>query len=179
MTERTSETPEPGLSVVNLATGEQLECLDQQPAETLAEALDAVRRHQTQAKEWAAALEGELRKRLQVRGRKRDIAGGWELQIEESGGYEWDADDAEDTLRRFVEAGVLRAGELTGVVTHETVVHKREMNVVLGRLADAEQAELKQYRRWVPRGVPRVRVTRSVPLLAANENEQLSIGRED
>ena len=70
------------LVVVNPATGELLEHLDQQPPETLADALAAIRSRQDDAARMAAALEGELRRRLAMRGRKMAVYGTWEIEAQ-------------------------------------------------------------------------------------------------
>ena len=68
------------LAAVNPATGEILERLDQQPAETLAEALDAINVQETRLKEWRGPIETELRNRLKLRQAKRVVFGDWEVE---------------------------------------------------------------------------------------------------
>lgn len=155
--------------VANPATGEQLDRLDQQPAETLAEALAAIQERQTQLKEWGALIDDELRRRLQAKGRKLDVYGDWEVELETPFEYEWDSQNAKTVLQRFIDDGVLRASECVGVIKEQPEVIRSEMNKLLSRLAWPERRELEEFRHKRPKGRGRLRVTRSVSLAEAAE----------
>lgn len=155
--------------VVHPATGEVLEHLRQLPAEVLADAQLAIVERQAELKEARAAIDTELRSRLEMRGRRYDIYGEFEITLE--GGREsvWDPDDTEATLRQLIDDGTLTAGELTGVIRHETLVSRTQINLVLGRLSGPAKTALERCRVWREKGQPRVRVTRQMQLIEEAE----------
>ena len=160
--------PPTDLAIIHPDTGELLEHLDQQPAETLADALNAVQerlQEATRLKAMGQTLETELRRRLELRGRRIDTFGNYEVEaVKPVSEAVWDADEVEGLLREYVDDGVLGAGELTEVVRHEATVNRTEINKVLGRLAGTHRDVLERLRTWRTKGQPRVKVTKSVEL---------------
>jgi hypothetical protein len=75
----------------------------------------------------------------------------------------WDADELERTLRDLVDEGALSAGELTGVIRHETTVSRSEAKRLVGRLHGRAAAAVKACCTWRD-GRTRVRVTPVVQL---------------
>ncbi len=150
--------------VVHPDTGELLERLDTQPPETLADTLAAVRARQAELKSMNAALEQELRRRMELRGRSLTVFGDYEVCVEGSNESVWDAEELETTLRALVDDGVLVAGELTGIIRREPQVSRAEANKLLGRLSGQAKAAVERCRTWQRKGHGRVRVTRSVQL---------------
>jgi hypothetical protein len=158
--------------VANLATGEVLD-LGSAPPETLALALDTLRARQQLYKQWGSALEDELRRRLALRDRRSTVFGEWEVEAERARSEAvWDGDEVEAQLRALIDDGVISARECTGVVTHETVVHRAEINRLLGRLSDTARQSIEQFRSWQSSGRGKLRVTKSVPLIATPPEEQ-------
>jgi hypothetical protein len=158
-------------AVIHPETGELLENLRELPSETLAETLDAIHRRQRTEKEMCGALEGELRQRLALKKRKLMPAGDWEVAVESSNEAVWDVDDLEEVLEDLVEDGTLQPRELAGVVTHEAVVHRTEINKVVARLTGDAKSALEACRTWRKKGPGRIRVTRSVVSIT-EESEQ-------
>lgn len=133
------------------------------PAERVADVLHAVREREAALKAARAELEAELRRRLEVRQRKTIVFGGFEVTLD--GGREsvWDPDELERTLRDLVDEGALSAGELTGVIRHETTVSRSEAKRLVGRLHGRAAAAVKACCTWRD-GRTRVRVTPVVQL---------------
>jgi hypothetical protein len=138
--------------VVNPRTGQLLEQLSKQPADLLADTLDAIRERQAELKAMVGALEDELRRRLDMRGRSTALFGEWEVQRDTTREAIWDVAEAEGVLQQLVDGGVLRAGELTGVILRDPVVKRTEMNRVLGQLATPERSLLEACRKWRVKG---------------------------
>lgn len=129
------------LAPVHLGTGELLERLDEQPADTLAEALHLVHARQAEAKRWEDALEAELRRRLKVRQVRLAVFGDWEVEAASSRESVWDADELEHTMRRLVDEGAIRAGDVANVITREPVVSRSKAKQLASRLdGDAKTA---------------------------------------
>jgi hypothetical protein len=149
-------------AVVNPRTGELLQQLSRQPADTLADTLDAIRERQAELKAMIGALEDELRRRLDMRGRSTAVFGEWEVQRDSTREAVWDVAEAEGVLKQLVDDGVLRAGELTGVIARDPVVRRTEMNRVLVKLATPERVLLEACRKWRVKG-ERVKVRHVEP----------------
>ena len=155
--------------VVSPLTGEVLDHLDQQPPELLAETLNAIHDHQARYKTAATALEEELRRRLQLRGRNQTIFGAWEVTFEQGNESVWDGDELETALRALVDDGALDARECVGVITHDPVVHRTEANRLIGRLSGGARHSVERCRSWRPKGRGRIVVARSVQLPPAED----------
>jgi hypothetical protein len=155
---------------VNLTTGEILERLDEQPAETLAEALDAVHRQQDQLKTWARALEAELRARLKVRQAKLVVFGDWEVEVASGRESVWDAEALEQAMRELVDAGVVQAGDLTGIITRQPVVSRAAAKQLAARLTGDAKARVDAACSWKDKP-GRLTVARSVALPAVDPPE--------
>jgi hypothetical protein len=162
--------PDPDTVVVHPNTAEVLDHLDQQPPEVLAECLHAVTARQATLKASADALDAELRRRLQIRGRNVATFGDWTVALEQGREAVWEGEQAEEILRELVDEGVLRAGELTDVISHETVIHRSAMNRVLARLTDTYRGKLEAARYWQSRGRGRLRVTATAQLIEEGED---------
>lgn len=146
--------------VADLATGELLD-LRSAPPETLAAALDALRVRQREYKEWGSALEDELRRRLAMRQRKDMVWGDWEVTLKSTNESVWDVEGLEAELQTLIDEGVVTARECVGIVTRETVVHRTEINRLLGRLTGAALKAIEDCRSWRPKGRGHVDVTKA------------------
>jgi hypothetical protein len=126
---------------VHLGTGEVLERLNEQPADTLAEALHLVLEREAEAKRWADALAVELRRRLAIRQTKLAVFGEWEVEASTSRESVWDGDELEAALQQLVDEGVVRAADVADVITREPVVARSKAKALLARLTgDAHDA---------------------------------------
>ena len=152
------------VAVIHPLTGEVLDHLDQQPPETLAETLAAIRDRQAQYKTAGETLAAELHRRLILRGRNQTIFGGWEVAFEQGNESVWDGDELEAALRNLIDGGVLDARECVGVITHDPVVHRTEANRLIGRLTGAARHSVERCRTWRAKGRGRIVVARSVAL---------------
>lgn len=166
------------LVAVDLRTGEILEQLDQQPAETLAAALDALRSRQAELKTWQTALEHELRRRLRLRQTKRAVFGDWEVDASVSQSRVWDGAELEGVLQQLVDDGVLRAGDTADVITREPQVIGKAALRLRGRVTGDALAAIDGTWTWKERPGA-VTVARSVNLLdavpgAAEETPQVN-----
>jgi len=148
---------------VHLGTGEILERLDEQPPETLAEALHLAQQREAEAKRWVDALAAELRNRLKLRQTKRAVFGDWEIEAPVTRSRAWDADDLEGVLRRLVDDGVVRAGDVADVITREPVVAGKAALALRSRLTGDALSLVDQTWAWKERPGP-VTVTRSIAL---------------
>jgi hypothetical protein len=151
------------LAAVNPDTGEVLEHLDQQPAETLAEALDAIHTRQTELARWADALAAELRRRLKVRQTTLAVFGDWEVAAARKRESEWDADELEPVLQQLTGDGTIRAGDWVDVITRTPVVSRSRAGALLTQLDGAAADAVKACRTWKEKPGP-LTVTRSVQL---------------
>jgi hypothetical protein len=150
---------------VHLGTGEVLERLGEQPADTLAEALHLVLEREAEAKRWADALAVELRRRLAIRQTKLAVFGEWEVEAAISRRSEWDGDELEATLQRLVDEGAVRAGDVADVITRTPVVSASKADTVARRLTGDAQAAGEACRTWRERP-GKLTVARSVALPA-------------
>jgi hypothetical protein len=157
-----SLTPPPA-AAVNLATGEVLEHLDQQPAETVAEALALIHAKEAELKQWREPLEADLRRRLKMRGAKLAVFGDWEVEATVKNESEWDAVELEQAMRDLVDEGVIPAADTVDVIVRTPVVSRSKANQLLARLTGDAHQRVGALRTW--REKPgRVTVVRSVQL---------------
>ena len=154
------------VAVVNPATGELLERLDEQPAETLAEALDLVLEREAEAQRWRDALEVELRRRLKMRQTKLAVFGDWEVGVGGGRESEWDADELEPTLQRLVDEGTVRAGDIADVITRPPVVSRSRAKALAARLDGDAKAAVQAACTWKDKP-GKLTVVRSVQLAPA------------
>ena len=133
---------------VHLGTGEVLERLDEQPADTLAEALHLVLEREAEAKRWADALAVELRRRLAIRQTKLAVFGEWEVEASTSRESVWDAAELEAALQQLVEEGVVRAGDVADVITREPVVSRSKAKTLASRLTGNAKATVEATCAW-------------------------------
>jgi hypothetical protein len=120
--------------VAHPGTGEVLERLDEQPPEALAEALDAVYAQQEKLKGWETALAEELRRRLKMRQSKLVVFGDWEVEATIRRESDWDSELLEAAMHELIDSGVIRAGDVTDVVTRTPVVSRSKAKQLLSRL---------------------------------------------
>jgi hypothetical protein len=85
--------------VINPATGELMDRLDQAPTETLAEVYGAVRAQQVRLEDMRRALKGELQNRLEVRGVARMTVGAYEVGESHGWRSKWDGQQLEAVVR--------------------------------------------------------------------------------
>jgi len=162
------------VSVVDLSTGEVLERLDEQPPETLAQALDVVRAQIAERREWETALAGELRNRLKMRGSKLVVFGDWEVEATVKRESDWDVDGLEAAMRDLVDEGIVRAGDVAEVITRTPVVSRSKAKTLLSRLTGDARERVAALCTW--REKPgAVTVARSVALPAP---DSLSAGED-
>ena len=160
------------LVVVNPATGELLEHLDQQPPETLADALAAIRTRQDEAARMAGALEGELRRRLAMRGRKLAVYGTWEVEAQGTRESVWDADELEGAIDALIAEGTVRAAEVVDIITRPPVVSRSKAKALASRLDGDNRALINAACSW--RDKPgKLTLTRSVELPTVDEHGEL------
>ena len=153
------------LAPVHLGTGELLERLDEQPADTLAEALHLVLEREAEAKRWHDALEAELRRRLKIRQTRLAVFGEWEVEASTSRESVWDADELEDAMRRLVDEGVIHAGDVADVITREPVVSRSKAKQLASRLTGDARAAVEAACAWQEKP-GKLTVVRSVQLPA-------------
>jgi hypothetical protein len=146
--------------------GELLEALDQQPPETLADALAAIRERQHQLDEIERAFADELRRRLKILDRKLATFGDWEVERTVRRSSEWDADDLERTMGELVAEGVVKAGEIADVITREPVVSRSKAAALAKRLDGTASTRVKAACTWKEKPGP-LTVKRSVQLAPA------------
>jgi hypothetical protein len=159
------------VEVVHPVTGEKLDHLDTRPPETVAEVVDALRKHIAVAKAMLLLAERELRHRVDVKtgGFNRvAIFGEWEVQDHPARRREWDPDDLEAVLRELVDDGVVTAGEVTEVIRHKTEVNGAEAASLERRLAGPPLEAIKACREWVSKP-GKLDVVRSVQLPSPEE----------
>lgn len=150
-------------------TGEVLE-LDA-TSDVLATCVDEFKRREAQYKAWRRLAEDELAARLAAHNRRRVTVGEWEIELESLGRARvWDTVELEQTLGELVDAGVLHAGELTGLLTPQPAKLDGKLAAnLLGRVTDSARAALERCFRWEQKGRPRLTVTRSVQLLPPSD----------
>jgi hypothetical protein len=153
--------------VVHPGTGEVLDQLDQQPPETLAEALDVIYARQEELKRWEAAIAGELRARLRLRQTKHAQFGEWEVEAAITRSAEWDVAGLETVLEELVHEGVVRAGDVADVVTHPAVVSKSRAGRLASGLTGSAHDRVAALRTWKEQPARKLTVARSVDLLDA------------
>jgi hypothetical protein len=154
------------LVAVNVATGELLEHLEQQPPEVLAEAFDAGQHLQRDLKRWLGELEAELRRRMKVLGRELTVYGDWEVEAKFDNRREWDAEELEAVLEELRDSGTIRAAEGTGVIQRTATVSGTAALALRSRLGRDAQTMIDRTYTWTRKRKP-LRVVRSVSLAGA------------
>lgn len=134
------------------------------PPETLADALLALDEQAKRLRETRKLLDGELSRRLDIRGRDKLAFGAFELHRTKRSERVWDGDELELVLRRLIDEGVVAAHEVIDVITHETTVSKAAAARLLDRLATRERRAVEACFHWKSTS-GRIEVVRSIPLL--------------
>jgi hypothetical protein len=158
--------------VIHPGTGEVLEQLDEQPAETLADALVVLRERAAQFKAADQAIDAELRRRLRIRGRKHAIFGDVEAEVQTGRESEWDGKQLDATLADLVAEGVVQASEVADVVEHPAVVARSKAKSLLGRLTGDARARVEEACTWKDKPA-RLKVVRSAQLTPAEPDSAL------
>jgi hypothetical protein len=158
---------------VNPQTGEVLEHLGQQPPEALAWALVEIHARQAEMKLWSDALETELRRRLKVRGARVAVFGDWEVEATRTRQSDWDLGGLEPVLEALVEEGVVRAADVTEVITREPVISRKHARQLMGRLTGEARAAVEACCTW-RETAGKLIVTRSVELSSGEPEGVLS-----
>ena len=153
------------LAPVDLETGELLERLDEQPAETLAKALALVIEREAEAKRWHEALEAELRNRLKIRQTRLAVFGEWEVEASVSRESVWDRDELEGVMRELVDGGVIQAKDATGIIYRETSGHRAAAKRLASILTGDAKAAVEATCTWKDKP-GKLTVVRSVQLPA-------------
>jgi hypothetical protein len=136
---RDAETP---AVVAHPLTGEVLVDLDQQPPELLAHALVVVRDRTAALAAGQRALERELRRRLKILDRKTAVFGEWEVEATTTRESEWDVDELERAMAQLIDDGVIRAAEVTDVVTRTPTVSRSKAKALRDRLDGAAREQV-------------------------------------
>lgn len=122
--------------VVHPGTGEVLERLDEQPPETLAEALHVIHARQDELKRWGEAIDVELRRRLKLRQTRLAVFGEWEVEASIRRESVWDPDELEPALQQLVADGTILAGDVADLIETKREVKRSRAKALLGRLTD-------------------------------------------
>jgi hypothetical protein len=157
--------------VINPATGELMDRLDQAPTETLAEVYGAVRAQQVRLEDMRRALKGELQNRLEVRGVARMTVGAYEVGESHGWRSKWDGQQLEAVVRDLLDAGVITTRDVADLIRHEAVVNGHAANSLSRRLVGAHKAAVEDCRTREPERRA-FDVVRSLPLTNAIEEEQ-------
>jgi hypothetical protein len=160
------------LVIVDPRDGTLLEDLTDEPTDQLAIVAVELKAREQHLQAMRAAVEGELTNRVQAAGRRSVHTTGHELKVEQSEGRVWDPEDLEDCLRELVDAGTLTAGELTGLITHETKVNGKQAQKLLGSLDGQPRGLLERCYRWEKKGRPRLVITPLTPLIEETIGDQ-------
>jgi hypothetical protein len=139
--------------------------LDGVPGEWLADAYVALREQTTRLRRMQAAIDAELRRRLDVRGRSRMLVGEFDVSVEARNESVWDADELERVVRELIDEGVVDAREVTELIKHETTVSRREAQRLVNRLAGRPQRLVKACCTWRKSPRASLDVVRSQPLI--------------
>lgn len=161
--------PTTDIVVVNPRDGTILDNLNNQPSDLLAAVAHDLRAREKQLAEMRKAVEAVLLGRLEQEGRRLALVGDYEIQVDTGRGRVWDGEDLEHALRELVDAGTLQAGELTGLIRHETKVDGKAAVRLLGLLSGRPRGLVEACFRWETKGRPRLTVTPSVQLLEEPE----------
>ena len=158
MREQSVQLEPAGELVPDPQTGELID-LRTAPPELLAEAAWILSERERAFRGVRQAVEAELRERLKQSGRRRDQFGRYQLALEPVNRREWDPEELEQCVRALIDEGVVRAGEVTGLLRHETVVSGKTAQTLLGRLSGEPATRLSRCFRWVRHGQPRLTIT--------------------
>lgn len=148
--------------------GELLDQLDAQPAEVLADALDALRDHIAREQAAVGELEAELRRRLKLRKARLAVWGDWEVESEIRRESVWDADALEPAMAALVDDGTVTAADVADVIHREPVVSRSHAKRLLARLDGDARASVAACLTWREKPGP-LRVVRSVQLPTGDE----------
>jgi hypothetical protein len=162
------------IEAVHPRTGEIFEHLDQVPPETLADILAAIRDYEANFKQWGAAVERELRRRLKMLDRTLVVFGEWEVAAPKPGHESvWDVEEFETVLNQLADDGVVKKGETTELIKRTTTVRASEANRLIARLTGESQRALEATRSWREKPKP-VTVAKSVELTPPTAEMALS-----
>lgn len=153
------------VAVVHPGTGELLPPLQEVSSEALADALLALREHETEVHAWRKRVEAELGQRMYEHGRGLAVFGEFEVRMRQSRESVWDAEELELTLQALKDEGTIDAREATGIISREPTVSRKTANALLDRLTGRARASVEACRSWRTRSSATLEVTRSQPLL--------------
>lgn len=137
------------MSVVNLATGELLEVVSEQPSETLSQALAALYARQAEDETMVAVLQDELRSRMKADEVESAAFGEYEVTRQINWTSLWDVDALEGVLNDLVEQGVIKAKDAAGVIVQPPrKVGGNEANTLVKRLKGEAQRAVQGCREW-------------------------------
>lgn len=151
---------------VNVATGELLEHLEEQPPEVLAESYAYGLELQATLKRSMAALEGELRQRMKTLDRELVVFGDFEVEAKSDNRREWDPDELESVLEDLRDRGVIRAAEGAGIIETTKSVKGTAALALRSRLGHDAQSQIDTTYTWT-RKRRALRIVRSVSLEGA------------
>lgn len=132
--------------------------------ETVADVRVAIKERIGELRKMLEAVDTDLARRLEIRGRRRMVAGDFEVSYQARRESVWDADELEDVVRGLLDSGVLAAGEVTGLITHETKVSRSQAQRLVDRLGGGERRAVEACRTWREAGRRSVDVVRSIEL---------------
>jgi hypothetical protein len=159
--------PQSAELVVHPLTGELFteQLLHQEPPESLADLLLALREHQSQVRKAEALVSAELERRLALRDRRKWLVGEFEVEQGSRNSRVWDGDMLAAVLDELVAEGVATASELVGIVERKTLVHGREALRLQEQLRGDAHERITECWHW-ERKRSGLTVTRSLPLVA-------------
>jgi hypothetical protein len=153
------------VAVYDPRDGTVLETLTDEPTGLLAHVALELKHREQRFKDMRVLVEAELVTRVQDANRKVVLIDGLELKIESGRGRVWDGNDLEHACRQLVDDGTVSAGELTGLITHETKVDGKAAQRLLGLLHGPALSLVEGCFRWEQRGRPRLTITPSLALI--------------
>lgn len=151
-------TPPPPPAVYDPDDGTVID-LEQHSDGLLAHLALAFKEREQRFRQMREVVEAELVDRVRASGRKVKLAGDLELRVDSGRGRVWDPDDLEATVSELVGAGVLQAGELTGLIVRETKVNGTKARDLLGQLHGQPLEAVEACFRWEQKGRPRLTIT--------------------
>lgn len=157
------------LMVVDPRDGTILENLHDAPPGQLTEVAVELKRREQHFRAMRALVETELVGRVQAHSRNTVHIAGYELRVEGGRQRVWDPEDLEECLRELVDDGVVHAGELTGLITHQAKVNGTQAAKLLGSLNGQARGLLERCFQWEQKSKPRLTITPSLPLIEGSE----------
>jgi hypothetical protein len=137
------------MSVVNLATGELLERITEQPSDVLSQALDAMYARQAEYTTMANVLQDELRARMRAADEEESTFGEYTVTREIKWTRQWDMDDLEGVLNDLAERKVIKATDASEIIgPPEPTLSGKAAAALLKRLDGEDERALRACFTW-------------------------------